>query len=163
MKYCINDKIPNSKCPLISICIKFILIFDLIWNHLVKFTTLKFNLLFIKLVFNDISPSFVSLEFFLHFIFLIQLRDTLSIIRSIVLISICGINSFRRHTSVHRRISIFYKEFHTVSIFIDFNLICTLSKLSKALILHNSLFARVICSTFQQRARRRDIIINLRC
>lgn len=163
MKHCINDKIPNSKGPLISISIKFILIFDLIWNHLVKFATFKFNLLFIKLVFNDIRTSFVSLEFFFHFVFLIQLRDTLSVIRSIVLISICWINSFRRHSSVHWRISVFYKEFHTVSIFIYFNLICTLSELSKALILNNSLFAGIVCSTFQQRARWGDIIIHLRC
>ena len=149
MKNSINYEIPNSKCSLISIGIKLVLILDLIWNHLVQFSAFEFNLFFVKLIFNHDGTSFVSLEFFFHFIFVIQLRNALSIIWSIILISICCIHSFVWRTTLHVS-GVLGKVFHAIAILVNLYLIRTLSELCKTILLLFSLFAGVISSTFQQ-------------
>jgi len=153
MKNSVNYEIPNSKCSLISIGIKLVLILDLVWNHLVQLSTFKFNLLFIKLIFDHDGTSFVGLKFFFHFVFVIQLRNTLSIIWCIILISICCIHSFVWRTTLHVS-CVLCKVFHAVAILVNFYLICTLSELCETVLLLFSLFASVVSSTFQQWAGR---------
>jgi hypothetical protein len=74
MKRGINYKVPRSERALVSIGIELVSIADLIGYDLVQLAAFKFNLLFVKLIVNEVGSSLVGLEFFFHLFLLLEMR-----------------------------------------------------------------------------------------
>lgn len=130
MKHRIDQEVPTPDCALVSIRVQFILVLDLVTDHLVQFPAFELDLLFVELVLDHVRAAFVRLDLLFVFIFGVLLRDALTIVIPTVLVRLAGL-LIVDDGSVSSGWSVCISDIvlHAAVILINFDLIATLPKL----------------------------------
>ena len=127
----IDQEIPTTNCPLVSVCVELVLIFHLITDHLVQFPAFKLNLLLVELVLDHVWATLVSLYLLFFFVFRVLLGNALAIVIATVLVGLAVLLLVVDKGSVSCGWSVCITDvvLHAAVVLVNFDLVATLPKL----------------------------------